>query len=166
MEKENKAQLVMERSFRVDKTTLFKALTGAEHIPHWWAPPGFELEVLKLDLRPGGIFHYRMKNASGIEMFAVSKYMEIVPNEKIVFTNAFADENGKPIPAPFEDTWPVQILYTFTLSENKGKTTLHLHGIPYEANDIETETFINGIPSMNEGFGNSFKQLETHLATL
>ncbi|MDB5085384.1 MAG: activator of Hsp90 ATPase 1 family protein, partial [Bacilli bacterium] len=72
------------------------------------------MNVTKIDLRPGGIFHYRQRSPEGQEMWGKFVYREIVAPEKLIFTNSFSDEAGNTVRAPFSPTWPLKILNTFT----------------------------------------------------
>jgi uncharacterized protein YndB with AHSA1/START domain len=55
----------------------------------WWAPRPYTTPVVDLDLRPGGRGRMVMRAPEGTEMPNEGVFLEIVPNEKIVFTNAF-----------------------------------------------------------------------------
>src|SRR5262249_19009776 len=91
-------------------------------------------------------------------------YREIVAPERIVFINSFSDEEGNTIRAPFSPTWPLEILNTLTLSEHKGKTTLTIRAVPFNAAKEESETFEAGLDSMRQGFNGSLDQLADYLA--
>ncbi|HXD91894.1 MAG TPA: SRPBCC domain-containing protein [Bacteroidia bacterium] len=166
MEKEKTNDFVITRVFNAPRKLIFDAFTQPKHLTHWWGPKGLALEVINLDLRPGGIFHYGMKSPEGHEMFGVFKYIEIVSPEKIVFINAFADKEGNIIRAPFNPLWPLEVYNTWTLTEENGKTTLTLKGGPHNASDEEQKMFEAGMPSMQQGFGGTFDQLEAYLKTL
>ena len=55
----------------------------------WWAPRPYTTPVVDLDLKPGGRGRMVMQAPDGTEMPNEGVFLEIVPNEKIVFTNAF-----------------------------------------------------------------------------
>ena len=50
------------------------------------------------------------------------------------------------------------------LREKDGKTMLTLRGRPLNATDEERATFVDMFPSMQQGFGGTFDQLEAYLA--
>jgi uncharacterized protein YndB with AHSA1/START domain len=82
----------------------------------WQAKRG-EMEVAEIDLRVGGRWRYAMKTADGSEVGFHGEYREIVPNERLVSTEAFegipdADEHAS--------------LNTMTLSEADGRTTVEI----------------------------------------
>lgn len=45
----------------------------------WWGPNGFKVLASKMDLRPGGAYHYGMKTPNGQSMWGKFLYREIVP---------------------------------------------------------------------------------------
>jgi uncharacterized protein YndB with AHSA1/START domain len=55
--------------------------------------------------------------------------------ERIVYSDSFADEKGKPVPASYygmSGVWPMELLVTVTFAEQGGRTAMTLHhaGIP------------------------------------
>jgi len=160
-----KQELVIERVINAPRALVWKAFTEANHLKHWWGPVGFELVVLKLDVRNGGVFHYAMK-AGGAEMYGRFDYIDVQAPEKIVFTNSFADADGNHARAPFSSEWPIKVMNNWTFEEKNGKTTLLLRGTPFEATEAEMARFVQEFPGMNKGFGGTFDQLDTYLATL
>lgn len=160
-----KKELVIERVIHAPRTLVWRAFTEAEHLKHWWGPVGFELKVLKLDVRNGGVFHYAMQ-ANGAQMFGRFDYIDVQPPAKIVFTNSFADADGNHARAPFSNEWPIKVMNHWTFEEKNGITTLLLRGEPYDATDAEMKRFIQEFPGMNKGFGATFDQLDAYLSTL
>jgi uncharacterized protein YndB with AHSA1/START domain len=105
-----------------------------------------------------------MQFKPGHDLWGRFIYREIAALERLVFVNAFSDENGGVARAPFSATWPLEILNVLTLAEANGKTTLTLRGGPIEASHDERETYAGMFGSMQEGFTGSFDQLAAHLA--
>jgi uncharacterized protein YndB with AHSA1/START domain len=159
-----KGEFVISRVFDAPRELVFKAQAESERLEQWWGAKGFTTRVIKLDFRPGGIFHYSMRTPDGREMWGKFVYREIVAPERIVFTNSFADKDGNMIRAPFSSTWPLEILNTLTLSEHKGKTTLTIRSVPFNAEKEESETFEAGLDSMRQGFNGSLDRLADYLA--
>lgn len=162
----NTIDLVITRTFDAPRELVFQAFTQADHLQHWWGPKGTTLRVSKLDVRPGGVFLYSMEAPDGNKMWGKFVYREVVAPEKIVFTNSFSDEEGNIIRAPFSQTWPLEVLNTWTLTEEVGKTTITLHGVPLNATEEEQQNFADMYGSMQQGFGGTFDQLENYLARL
>ncbi len=162
-EKPKGRELIITRELNAPKELVYKAWTQKEHLEKWWGPKGFEIKVSKFDFQPGGTFLYSMIGADGTEMTGLFVYREILPGEKVVFINSFADKDGKTVRAPFSANWPLEVYNELTFSEKDGKTTATLKGGPIHATEEERKTFEGGFDSMNEGFAGTFEQLEEHL---
>ncbi|HKS69038.1 MAG TPA: SRPBCC domain-containing protein, partial [Ktedonobacterales bacterium] len=91
-------------------------------------------------------------------------YRDIQPPERMVFVNSFSDEEGNVTRAPFNPTWPLEVLNTLTLSEADGKTTLTLRGGPINATEEERETFWKAQESLRQGFAGTFDKLSDYLS--
>lgn len=109
-------EFVVGRQFTAPRTLMFQVFTRAEHLKRWWAPQPFTIPVCTIDLRPGGIWHYCMREPSGQDHWARSVYREIVLPEKLVYTSTFADEHANPIEGMPEH------LTTVIFTEEAGKT--------------------------------------------
>ncbi|CAM3853734.1 SRPBCC family protein [Alicyclobacillus pomorum] len=157
-------ELVITRTFDAPRELVFKAVTEPEHLTHWWAPKGYTMNVAKLDLRPGGVFHYSQRSPEGQEMWGKFVYREIMEPEKLVFTNSFSDEEGNTVRAPFNQTWPLEILNTWTFAEHEGKTTLTMRGVPLSATEEELKTFEAAHDMVQKGFAGTLDQLADYLA--
>ncbi|WP_068504758.1 SRPBCC domain-containing protein [Paenibacillus kribbensis] len=158
-------ELVITRTFNAPRELVFQAFTQGEHLKHWWGPKDWTLNVLKSDVRPGGIFHYNQTSAEGHVMWGKFVYREISAPERIVYTNSFSDEEGNTILPPFSQTWPLEILNTLTFTEQDGKTTLTMHGTPLSAIEEELQAFKFMHDDMLNGFVGTFDQLAEYLAS-
>jgi uncharacterized protein YndB with AHSA1/START domain len=159
-------EFVIARVFDAPRDLVWKALTESERLMHWWGPKGFTMSVCKVDLRPGGLFHYAMRAPNGGEMWGRWVYREIVPPERLVFVNSFSDEAGNIVRAPFNAAWPLEVLNVVTFSELAGNTTITIRGGPINATEEERKTFHAARQSMEQGFGGTFDQLDAYLASL
>jgi uncharacterized protein YndB with AHSA1/START domain len=157
-------QFVISREFDAPRDLVFKAWTEPERLAQWWGPKGFEVIEAKLDLRPGGVFHYGMRSPNGDVMWGKFVYHEVVPPERLVFINSFSDESGGLTRHPMAPTWPLEMMNTLTLSERDGKTTLTLRGGPHNATAEERAAYKAGHANMQQGFGGTFDQLDAYLA--
>jgi len=152
------------RVFDAPRDLVWKAFTEAERLIHWWGPKGFTTEVARLDLRPGGVFHYNMRSPNGQDMWGRFVYREIVPPERLVFVVSFTDAQENVTRHPMSPTWPLEVLNTMTLMERDGKTTLMIRGVPINATEIEHKTFESGREGMRQGFNGTYDQLAAYLA--
>lgn len=155
---------VITRAFEAPRALVWQAWTAPGHLAQWWGPKGCTIRVVSLDVCPGGIFHFEMQWPEGRSMWARFVYREVVPPEKLVYVSSFSDADGNLKRAPFEETFPLAVLYTVTF-EDKGATTLiALRGTPLDASDAERATFAGMFQSMRQGFGGTFDQLATYLS--
>lgn len=159
-------EFTITRKFPAPRALVFQALTEADRLAKWWGPTGFTMVTSTVDLRPGGLFHYQMRSPEGHAMWGRFAYREIVPPERIVFTNSFSDAAGGATRAPFSPTWPLEVLNTLTLTEAGGVTTVTLRGGPVDCTPEERQTFEGNFGSMEKGFGGTFDQLAAYLAKL
>jgi len=161
-----KNEFQITRVINAPQSLVWDVHTKAEHLSKWWGPKGFKMIATKVDLRPGGIFHYGMQAPNGEMMWGKFTYREVVPKEKLVFVVSFSDEQGGTTRHYLHKEWPMEILNTLTLSEKDGKTTLIIKGTPINATEDEINTYVQGFKSMDQGFGGTYDQLDEYLATL
>ncbi|MFY0653539.1 MAG: SRPBCC domain-containing protein [Cyclobacteriaceae bacterium] len=82
-DKENRT-ISIHRKFNAPIELVWEAWTQSEHIAQWWSPKGIETNVVEHDFRVGGKWKYLMPMPNGQEFTAEGKYIEIVPQERIV----------------------------------------------------------------------------------
>ena len=80
-------ELSVERYIDAPPETVFRVWT--ERLEQWWCPRPWTTELIELDLRPGGRFAGVMRGPGGEEEPMEGVILEVTPNERIVFTNAF-----------------------------------------------------------------------------
>ncbi len=128
-QKEQAEQVLITREFDAPRDLVFKAWTDCERLMRWWGPKGFTTPFCKIDLRPGGISHYCMRSPEGRDYCGKGVYREIIPLERLVFTDSFADKEGNVVPATYygmSGDYPLEMLVTVSFAEHKGKTKLTL----------------------------------------
>jgi len=157
-------EFVISRSFDVPREFMFKLWTDPAHMQRWWGPKGVSVVHSKMDLRPGGIYHYCMRTPDGHEMWGKFVFREIVKPERLVFVNSFSDEKGGLTRHPGSVLWPMEMLSTITFTEQAGKTTVTVRWAPLNATQEERKTFEAGFDSMQKGWGGTFEQLGEYLA--
>ncbi|HEY6008537.1 MAG TPA: SRPBCC domain-containing protein [Geobacteraceae bacterium] len=128
-------ELVITRIFEAPRELVWKAWTEPERSKRWWGPKGFTTPFCRIDLRVGGAYLYCMRSPEGQDYWGTGVYREIVPLERLVCTDSFADENGQVVPAAhygMTGEWPLELLVTVTFEERDGKTRLTLRhaGLP------------------------------------
>lgn len=121
--------LVLERIVDVPKELVWKAWTTPEYLKKWFTPAPVETVDCEIDLRPGGIFKTIMRMPDGQEMSNAGCYLEVVENEKLVWTSAL-DAGYRPA-AESNDCFPYFFTATILLESHPTGTkytAIVLHG--------------------------------------
>ncbi|WP_033316875.1 SRPBCC domain-containing protein [Pontibacter roseus] len=158
-------ELVITRVFDVPRHLVYKAWTEQQRLEQWWGPKGLKLGVTRLDLRPGGLFHYVLHLPDGQKMWGRFVFSSLVEPERIVYISSFSDEAGGISRVPFSEAWPLEIHNTLTFTEQDGKTTLTQRSKPLHATAEERKTFEENIGSLQQGLAGTLDQLESYLAS-
>lgn len=87
-ETDSKLDLVIERTVRAPRELVWAAWTQPEHVKRWFTPAPWMTTECEIDLKPGGIFRTVMRGPEGEESVNVGCYLELVPNERLVWTIA------------------------------------------------------------------------------
>jgi uncharacterized protein YndB with AHSA1/START domain len=122
-------ELTITRTFDAPGELVWKAWTEPERLMRWWGPRAFTSPFCKIDFRVGGVYLNSMRSPEGKDYWSTGVYREIVPLERIVVTDSFADENGNVVPGTYygmSGDLPLELLVTITFEEHEGKTTLTL----------------------------------------
>jgi uncharacterized protein YndB with AHSA1/START domain len=82
-----KLDLVLERIVDVPRELVWRAWTEPERLKRWFTPLPWTTPDCEIDLRPGGIFRTVMRSPEGQEFSNVGCCLEVVPNEKLIWTN-------------------------------------------------------------------------------
>ncbi len=122
--------IIIERTFNAPVERVWSAWTEPEEIKKWWGPEHFTCPVAEIDLREGGKFLYCMRGAMGPglpeqDFWSGGTFKEIVPMQKIVAMDHFADAEGNYVNASavgMPGEWPDEMLVTTTFEDLGGKT--------------------------------------------
>jgi len=116
-------ELVITRILDAPRELVFKAWTEPDRVIRWWGPRGFTTAHYELDFRPDGAYRVCMRSPEGTEHWQRGVCREVVEPERLVFTFAWEDSEGKP---------GHETLVTVTLAEFGAKTKLTLHQAVFE----------------------------------
>lgn len=134
---EKQKTINIKRTFDLPLATVWKAWSEPETFKKWWGPKGYTCPDCTIDFRVGGKLFASMQREDEKKIWSISKYKEIIPQEKIVYADSFADSNGNIVPASYYNMpgeWPLELLVTIEFDEENGKTNMHLRheGLPVE----------------------------------
>ena len=82
--------LILTRTIDVPRELVWKVWTEPEHLMKWFAPAPWTTVDCEIDLRPGGIFRTVMRSPEGQDFPNAGCFLEVIKNEKMVWTDALA----------------------------------------------------------------------------
>lgn len=165
---ENTKDIVIERVFDAPRDMVWRAWTEEELASKWWGPEGFTAPSIKIDLKVGGKYIFAMHGPAGSEwdkdMYSAGVYKEIVPNEKLVVTDYFSDEDGNmmnPSEQGQDPNFPKESTVTVLFEDVEGgKTKLSIIYPKPETEEAYQAMLKSG---MREGWNSSLNKLEEAL---
>ena len=91
--------LSFTRTLAAPRHLIWDCWTMPEHIPQFFIPAPNRVTAVEIDLRVGGRFNTTF-DVDGTVMDNKGVYLEVVPGEKLVFTDTYT-EGWKPAAEPF-----------------------------------------------------------------
>jgi uncharacterized protein YndB with AHSA1/START domain len=144
-------EITITRVFDAPRALVFEAWTDAAMLAQWWGPKGFTNPVCEIDARVGGALRIHMRSPDGSVHPMKGEFREIVPPQRLVFTNIAVDETGNHI---------IEGLTTVTFTEETGKTMLTLH----TRGSAVVEKAVPYLQGMEYGWTQSIDKLQAMLA--
>jgi uncharacterized protein YndB with AHSA1/START domain len=136
------SELVLTRIFDAPRELVYKVWTDPKHVSKWWGPKFFTNPVCQIDLRPGGAYLYVMRSPEGMEFPVRGKFIEIVANERLVYSDDMFEQQdlwkmmlGKSVSNVDFSTLQLIITVTFEDYGNKTKLTLITRFVSNEVRD-------------------------------
>jgi uncharacterized protein YndB with AHSA1/START domain len=118
--------VTVERTFEAPRELVFQAFTQPQHLRRWWGPKGYTSPVCEADVRVGGRYLFCMRSPEGQDIYSTGTFREVVANERLVYTDSFADKRGNVVTGAFyglPDDFPLELLVTITFAEAPGGRT-------------------------------------------
>jgi uncharacterized protein YndB with AHSA1/START domain len=113
-------EILITRDFDAPRHLVYKAWTTPELVRRWWAGRRGEMKIVDIDLRVGGMWRYVMVAHGDFEVAFHGEFREIVPDERLVYTEVYEGPGGE-LPPGMEPP-----LNTAMFAEADGRTTLTL----------------------------------------
>jgi uncharacterized protein YndB with AHSA1/START domain len=147
-------ELVLTRIIDAPREKVYRAWTDPALLVQWFAPLPWTTPRAELDVRPGGASVVVMRGPDGNEFPNHGVYLEVVANERLVFTDAYTAA-WEPSSKPF-----MTVILTF---ENEGgKTRYTARVLHWTVADRETHEKMG----FHEGWGRCTDQLAAVAAKL
>lgn len=149
VERTSDRELVVTRIVRGPARLVYEAWARPDLFRRWWAPASFGVTIVsyEADVRTGGTYRLEMGHPSSEQTMAFyGRYLDVVPNARIVWTNDEGDQDG-----------PVT---TVTFEESDGDTLVTVHD-RYPSKESLDEAIASGSTS---GWGEQLRQLDAILS--
>ncbi|QEH35716.1 hypothetical protein OJF2_42730 [Aquisphaera giovannonii] len=149
VQRKSEREVVVTRTFDAPARLVFEAWSRPELFRKWWVPRsmGMTLRSCEMDVRTGGGYRLVFGDDPANTMAFFGKYLEVVPNERIVWTNEEGGDGGS--------------VTTVTFEERDGRTLLVLSEL-YPTKEALDAAGTGAQDAMHETFG----QLDELLAEL
>ncbi len=154
MKPADERELVLIRLIDAPREKVYRAFTDADLLKQWFAPLPWTITEAELDVRPGGTNRFVMRSPEGELYPNQGVYLEVVPNEKLVMTDAYT-EAWKPSEKPF-------MTAILTFEDEGGKTRYTARARHWSAADRETHEKMG----FHEGWGQCADQLAALVARI
>lgn len=146
--------LVLSRLIDAPREKVFKAWTDPALLMQWFAPSPWTTPFAQLDVRPGGASMIVMRSPDGNEFPNRGVYLEVVENERIVFTDAYTSA-WEPSEKPFMTAF-------LTFEEEDGKTRYTARVLHWTKADREAHEEMG----FHQGWGQCADQLAALVANI
>jgi uncharacterized protein YndB with AHSA1/START domain len=121
---DDRLDLTLTRMIDAPRELIWRVWTDPEHVKKWWAPKPWTTVACEMELRPGGIFRTVMRSPEGQDFPHTGCFLELVRNEKIVWTTALEPGYRPARNADGSaDCATLSFTAVFTLEERAGKTS-------------------------------------------
>lgn len=151
--------VVIERTFDAPVELIWQMWTNPEHFKNWYGPQGFTIPIADMDLRVGGKRLVCMSSPDGsMKMWTIGEYTEITPNQRLVYTESPADENGNvvsPSAMGMPEGYPTTTEITVQLEDLGGRTKM-----------IMTHAGMPADSGAGGGWEQAFDKLVDHISTV
>lgn len=107
-------EIVVSRLVDAPVELVFRAFTEPKHVIHWWGPFGFKTTITEMQVREGGRWCFTMHGPDGTDYPNEIRYLEVVPNERLVIKHG----TGRAGDVGFDAT------FTFATEGTKTRVTL------------------------------------------
>ena len=147
-------ELLLTRLIDAPRQKLWRAWTEPALLKQWFTPRPWTTPVVTTDVRPGGSSHVVMRGPDGSEHANDGVYLEVVPNERLVFTDAYT-KAWEPAAKPF-------MTVVLTFADEGGKTRYTARVLHWTAEDRAAHEKMG----FREGWGKATDQLEALVKSL
>ena len=86
------SSLSVSRTISAPRSAVWRCWTEPDLLKQWFCPKPWTVPEADMDVRPGGRMNIIMAGPTGERMETVGCYLEVLPMQRLVFTDAFSEE--------------------------------------------------------------------------
>jgi uncharacterized protein YndB with AHSA1/START domain len=146
---EGERELVLTLTLNAPRAAIWRCWTEPDLLKQWFCPRPWTVPEAEMDVRPGGVFRTVMRGPEGEAMNNPGVYLDVVPQERLVFTDAFTS-GWEPSEKPF-----MTAIVTFE-DEDGGKTRYTARARHWSAEDKAAHETMG----FHDGWTQAARQLE------
>jgi uncharacterized protein YndB with AHSA1/START domain len=147
-------ELSLTRLLDAPRAAIWRCWTESDLLMQWFCPKPWSVIISEIDLRPGGASTTTMSGPNGEIIPTQGIYLEVVPQQRLVFTDAFT-QAWLPSQKAF-------IVGTIEMADESGKTRYTATVRHWSSEDREAHEKMG----FHEGWGIATQQLEALAKTL
>ena len=147
-------ELSLTQLLDAPRQAIWRCWTDSALLPTWFCPPPWKVSKAVMEVRPGGSSLIVMNGPNGEEMPNRGVFLDVVPNERIVFTDAFTQA--------WEPSQKAFMVGIITMADEAGKTRYTATVKHWNAEDCKAHEAMG----FHEGWGKATEQLEALARTL
>jgi uncharacterized protein YndB with AHSA1/START domain len=147
VERRSDRERVVTRAFDAPAHLVYRAWTRPELMKRWWVPRSAPMSLIacEMDVRVGGRYRLTFQSEAMPPTDFFGRYLEVVPNERLVWTNEEGGADGSTT--------------TVTLEEKDGQTVVRVSDLYPSKEALEAD-------GAHEAAAETHAQLDELLATL
>jgi uncharacterized protein YndB with AHSA1/START domain len=134
-------ELMITRLIPLSRDRLYRCWTEPELLKQWFCPKPWAVAAAEMDVRPGGRSQVQMRGPNGETSDGDGVYLEVVPNERLVFTDAYT-AGWQPSAKPF-------MTGIVTFEDEGGQTRYTARARHWSAEDREAHEKMGFHPGWN-----------------
>jgi uncharacterized protein YndB with AHSA1/START domain len=134
-------ELMITRLIPLSRDRLYRCWTEPELLKQWFCPKPWAVAAAEMDVRPGGRSRVQMRGPNGETSDGDGVYLEVVPNERLVFTDAYT-AGWQPSAKPF-------MTGIVTFEDEGGQTRYTARARHWSAEDREAHEKMGFHPGWN-----------------
>jgi uncharacterized protein YndB with AHSA1/START domain len=147
-------ELTITRLIAAPRTNVWRCWTEPALLKQWFTPRPWTTPIVQVDLRPGGANYVLMRGPDGSEHPNHGVYLEVVPDERLVFTDAYT-KAWEPSAKPF-------MTVVLTFADEGGRTRYTARVLHWTEADMQQHEKMG----FRDGWGKATDQLEALAKTL